>query len=256
MDSFGGSAQRAEYGIDAPGVVRNFALGGVAALMAGAALFRLLRARQPLTASILLGLAGLNGLLCLGTASLMIWSSKVGKFHARDRLLDELPWRGDEIVLDVGCGRGLLLVACAKRVLRGRVIGVDLWRTEDQSGNRPDLTWANARAKGVAERIELKDGDARDLPFPDDTFDVVVSSLTLHNIGDTAGRARAVSEIARVVKPGGRVRLLDFQHTDEYERELGARGMREVVRSGLSFWMYPPVRTVAATKPPESAEGQ
>jgi cyclopropane fatty-acyl-phospholipid synthase-like methyltransferase len=74
----------------------------------------------------------------------MVWSSKVGKLRERERLLDAVPWRGDETVLDVGCGRGLLLTAAARRIPDGKVIGVDIWQEVDQSGNRPEATWANA----------------------------------------------------------------------------------------------------------------
>jgi SAM-dependent methyltransferase len=228
--------------------MRAFAVGGAAALVAGGALYAVARGAQPLAAGILLGLGVLNGVSFLGTAGLMLWSSKVGKLRARDRLLDGVAWRGDERALDVGCGRGLLLIACAKRAPRGTAVGVDLWRSQDQSGNNPDATWANARAEGIADRIDLKNGDARRLPFPDESFDLVVSSLALHNIGDPEGRAQAVREIARVLKRGGQTLLLDFQHTDEYERVLRSCGLRDVVRSGWSFWMYPPVRIVRATK--------
>jgi ubiquinone/menaquinone biosynthesis C-methylase UbiE len=179
---------------------------------------------------------------------LMVWTSKVGKLRARDRLLDTIPWRGDEMVLDVGPGRGLLLIGAAKRLRTGKALGVDIWRDEDQSGNLPEATWINARAEGVAERIELNDGDVRHLPLGDETCDVVVSSLTLHNIGRKAERAQAVREIARVLKPGGRLALLDFRHTHEYARVLYDTGWRDVQRSGRQF-LPVPVRTVTAIKP-------
>ncbi|MBA0085829.1 MAG: 50S ribosomal protein L11 methyltransferase, partial [Acidobacteria bacterium Pan2503] len=57
----------------------------------------------------------------------MLFYSKVGKLALRERLLDKIPWRGDESVLDVGCGRGLLAVGAAKRVSSGTVTGVDVW---------------------------------------------------------------------------------------------------------------------------------
>jgi arsenite methyltransferase len=95
----------------------------------------------------------------------MVRSSRAGKLIERDRLLDELPWRGDEWVLGVGCGRGLLLIGAAKRGTIGQAVGLDLWRKQDQAGNDPAATLANAQAEGVAERVELRDGDARQLPF-------------------------------------------------------------------------------------------
>jgi ubiquinone/menaquinone biosynthesis C-methylase UbiE len=97
--------------------------------------------------------------------------------------------KGNETVLDAGCGRGLLLIEAAKHLPRGRAIGVDLWQTMDQSGNRPEVTLENARAEGVAERVEVKTGDMRELPLPDQSVDAVVASLSIHNIPNKEGRA-------------------------------------------------------------------
>jgi hypothetical protein len=99
--------------------------------------------RFPLAA---MGLFG--GAACLGMALWMIWTSKVGKLQEREKLLNRIPWRGDEQVLDVGCGRGLMLVGAAKRLSSGRAMGVDIWQAEDLSGNRPESTLENARREG------------------------------------------------------------------------------------------------------------
>src|SRR5207248_6090674 len=142
----------------------------------------------------------------------------VGKLRSREQFLDLVPWRGDETVLDVGCGRGLFLVGAARRLTTGRAVGVDLWQAADLSGNRPEATLENARREGVADRVEVKDGDARHLAFADASFDVVVSSLALHNIVKAEERQQAVREIVRVLKPGGQVALVDIQHTGDYAR--------------------------------------
>lgn len=57
----------------------------------------------------------------------MLFYSKVGKLALTERLLDRMQWRGNERALDVGCGCGLLTMAAAHRVIRGSVIGVDVW---------------------------------------------------------------------------------------------------------------------------------
>jgi arsenite methyltransferase len=207
--------QRPDYGLDGPSLLAAF--GALASL----------------------GLAGV---------AVMLWSSKVGKLRARDALIDAIPWRGDEQVLDVGCGRGMLLIAAAKRLTTGRAIGVDVWHSRDQADNRPDATWANAHAEGVAERIEVRDGDARQLPFADNAFDVVVSSLVIHNIPGDAGRARAIREMVRVLKPGGAVAILDVAHTDTYAQELQACGVQLVNRSRPRFLFFSPARIVNGTK--------
>jgi arsenite methyltransferase len=179
---------------------------------------------------VLISLVGAD-LLAVGAS--MLWYSKFEKLRLRERLRDLVPWRGDEIVLDVGCGRGLWLVGAARLLTTGKATGVDVWRN-DLSDNRPEVAMQNAQLEGVAERVEVTDGDARRLPFEDASFDVVVSCLTLHNIRDRAGRRRAVLEIARVLKPGGRVVLLDLRYTAEYLIILRDSGLGDARR--LKAW--------------------
>jgi len=238
-----------DYGIDAPPVIRNLFLAGIASIVAGIVLNYLLASIQSVLGMILLVWGLLAGASMIATGSLMLWSSKVGKLQFRERLIDSLALRGTETILDVGCGRGLLLNAAARRLTTGKAIGIDLWQSVDQSDNNREATLANARAEGVADIVEVKTGDMRELPFEDQTIDVVVSSLAIHNIPDQEGRARAVQEIARVLKPQGQVALLDFQCTDEYDHTLQALGWHEVKLSGLQFQMFPPVRVVTGRKP-------
>jgi arsenite methyltransferase len=233
---------KVDYGLDAPALVRNFAIAGAALLIAGLALAVV---GVP-------GLAGplwLAGAMFLATSAAMLHSSKRGKLIERDRLLDRVGLRGDEHVLDVGCGRGLLLIGAAKRVPAGRAVGVDVWSQVDQSDNRRSATLANAEGEGVAERVEVVDGDMRALPFGDASFDAVVSSLAIHNVPDAAGRELALREIARVLRPGGRVAILDLRATADYALALEDHGLVDVARSRRSFRMYPPVRVVTGRRP-------
>ncbi|HEY5005938.1 MAG TPA: class I SAM-dependent methyltransferase [Ktedonobacteraceae bacterium] len=69
----------------------------------------------------------------------------------------------------------------------------------------------NAQIEGVLERVEARDGDMCDLSFlADGSIDVVVASKSIHNIPTHEGRRQAMSEITRVLKPGGRVALMDI----------------------------------------------
>ena len=191
-------------------------------------------------ASVVLGAAGLiawsvagaptlvAGVVLIGVAVVFVVSSVLGKLHERDVLLRSVPWGGDDHVLDVGCGRGLLLIGAAKQTMSGRAVGIDLWRQRDQAGSSPDTAMANAAAQGVSDRVEICDADARALPFGGGRFDVVVSSLVIHNIRGIKGRHQALSEIARVLKPGGWVAIADIRWTREYRRVLSELGLVEV----------------------------
>jgi ubiquinone/menaquinone biosynthesis C-methylase UbiE len=218
----------------------SLALGGV--------LYGRLRPSRLVLATVVLNLGACSFLAGLALVGGMLWSSKVGKLRARDRLIDSLALRGDESVLDVGCGRGLLLIAAAKRLTTGKAVGVDIWSAKDQSGNRPEATWANARAEGVAEQVDVKDGDARRLPFSNGTFDVVVSSLVLHNIHGSNERKQAVREMVRVLKEDGRVAILDALHTGEYASVLRESGMTKVKRTRPYFLYFSPARIVSGKK--------
>jgi ubiquinone/menaquinone biosynthesis C-methylase UbiE len=243
------------YGIDAPPVIRNLLIAGIGSIVAGIVLKFFLVSIQSWVAFVVLVWGLLAGASMLITAALMVWSSKIGKLRLRERLIDSLRLHGFETVVDVGCGRGLLLNAAARRLTTGKAIGIDLWQTADQSGNTSETTLANAQIEGVLDRVEVKTGDMRELPFEDQTVDIVVSSLAIHNIPDKNGRVKAVREIARVLKPNGRLALLDFQRTDEYLQTLRDLGWQEVKRSGLQFQMFPPVRVVTGKKPSSIGTG-
>src|SRR6516225_7278133 len=93
----------------------------------------------------------------------------------------------------------------------------------------PQATRCNAIAEDVADRVELHTGDMTALPFEDNTFDVVVSSLAIHNIRGSAGREKAISEAVRVLRPGGRLLIADIRATQQHQEQLAKIGMNEVV---------------------------
>jgi ubiquinone/menaquinone biosynthesis C-methylase UbiE len=133
-------------------------------------------------------------------------------------------------------------------------VGVDLWRSVDQSGNSTEATQRNAIAEGVADRVELHTGDMTALPFGSNSFDVVLSSLAIHNIRGAAGRQKAIDEAVRVLRPGGRLRILDVRAAGQYVAYLTKLGMGDVTRQGLGWrsWCGPFVvfaGLVTATKP-------
>jgi arsenite methyltransferase len=179
--------------------------------------------------------------------------SRRGKFEVWAHLLTGIGLRGDERVLDLGCGRGAVLLTAAKLVPRGSVVGVDIWRA-DQTGNSMQATLANAQAEGVADRVELHTRDMTDLQFPDGSFDLVVSNLAIHNLPDNDARRSAIDEAVRVLRPGGHVVIADLGFTTLYAKRLRQCGMADVGRRDLgwrAWWGLPLFRThaVTATKP-------
>jgi ubiquinone/menaquinone biosynthesis C-methylase UbiE len=140
-------------------------------------------------------------------------------------VLDGLQLAGDETLLDVGCGHGLLLIGAAKRLPRGRAVGIDLWSQVDQGNNSKEATLRNAELEGVADRVEVHTGDMRQMPFADATFDAVVANLAIYNVPSHEGRRQAISEIVRMLTPGGRVALMDFKKTGDYASDLRALGL-------------------------------
>lgn len=221
-----------DYGIDAPGVRRGMAAAGAGGVvLAGVAMSVAARASGiSATAAVLVAVAAaLAAVYSLGMAGYMTYASRVGKRRTRERLLDAAqaltPWTGHETVLDVGCGRGLMLVGAARRLTIGTAVGVDLWRAEDQTGNRPDAALENARREGVADRVRVETGDMRALPFADASFDAVLSHWVVHNLPDAVDRARALDEMLRVLRPGGTLVLADIANHEEYRDRLAARGL-------------------------------
>jgi SAM-dependent methyltransferase len=220
-----------DYGVDAPGVVRNLAIVAVAGQLlhvsarwgwwSGIAAIPIGDSRLIFPLASMGAWAGFG---CAAMAIWMVWSSKVGKIRERDQLLSKIAWTGREHVLDVGCGRGLMLIGAAKRLTTGKATGIDLWQAQDLSGNRPDATRANIECEGVADKVEVMTSDMRTMPFPEASFDVVVSRAAIHNLYAAADRTRAIAEIARVLKPGGRAIIDDIRHHGEYLATFAAHG--------------------------------
>jgi len=230
------SGPRPNYGIDRPDLIYSLVAIGVIFLVLGAF-------SMAVTEALGFALAA----VFLVFAALLVLSSNVLKVREAERLLDSIPWRGDETVLDVGCGRGLMLVTAAKHLTTGRAIGVDIWKRWLQSSNRPDAALENARRAGVAEKVDVRSADARQLPFDSETFDVLLSSLVLHHISRPERRV-ALTEMVRVVKPGGRIALIEGFRSGEFTRILTDLGVSDLEVSAPKLSLFG-TGTLKAVKP-------
>jgi arsenite methyltransferase len=242
------SGQKTNYGIDAPNVLRNlFVIGGILIVL----IFVTPKALHVGSVDILWHqpFAWTGGFL-LAEAFLMLFYVKVGKYWHRDQMLALHAWRGDEQVLDVGCGRGLLLAGAAKRLNGdGHATGIDVWSNVDMGGNSAAATLHNLELEGVSDRCTLVSEGAQEMRFADASFDVIVSNLCLHNIYDRPTREKALHEIVRVLKPGGLALISDYKLTGEYVAEFIDMGLSVERRWGNVAATFPPLRIVIARKP-------
>lgn len=195
-----------------------------------------------------------HGLLYDVLSHLVFGGRKAHVFARLGKLSGARP--GDR-VLDVGCGTGFLTRSVARRIAPdGSVIGID--PSED----------ALTRARRTTRLLNcsFKAGQAAALDYPDASYDVVVSSLVMHHLPDQ-DRARALAEMFRVLRPGGRVLVAEFQPPSHpivkrlmrpvmspamennpvllLEPMLGASGFEQVTSGNIPPW----IRFVAAVKP-------
>ncbi len=120
----------------------------------------------------------------------------------REQLLALARLQRGEAVLDIGCGTGsLALRAKAASGASGVVCGVD--------ASAEMIAWARQKAERAGAEVDFQRASAQALPFPDCRFDLVLSTLMLHHLPKKA-RARHAAEARRVMRPGGRMLLVDF----------------------------------------------
>jgi arsenite methyltransferase len=235
----------ARYGIDAPRVVRAHIVFGCVLAVAASVGFTWPQP-NPIPVSLSIGATFIAALLLLVAAG-MLGSSLVGKKRVRDRLVAALALSGNERVLDAGCGCGLALIACAKKLTTGKAIGIDLWAAKDLSDNSPEAALANAAADGVADRVAVETGDITKLPFSDASFDAIISMTVIHNIPTRDARDLALRELVRVLKPGGRIAIFDLLHASRYTEVLQGAGLK-VQDLGWDFLWFVPCHSLLAQK--------
>ncbi|GIM46655.1 type 11 methyltransferase [Collibacillus ludicampi] len=183
------------------------------------------------------------GLYMLVTGLWMFLYSTVIKIMHRHVILNLAQAHAGDKVLDVGTGRGLLAIAAAN--MGCKVTAIDKWSQWDLAGNGRDALLKNARDEGVPH-IEVVDGDVQELPFADECFDVVVSNFVIHNIKSAGGRARAIQEMWRVLRPNGHLVISDISRTQEYVQILS--GLTDHITTERFFYTFPFSRVVVAQK--------
>lgn len=228
----GGPRPTGDYGTDAPWVPWVWlGFGGVYLLVA------VITALNQATLGTTLTFVVLGVFFVVGGV-LYVRATKRGKFEVWAQLLEGVSEPAPRTVLDLGCGRGAVAIASAVRFPAAKVTGVDLWRSVDQSGNDPAATESNARANGVADRLTLITGDITELSLPDGSFDLVTSSLAIHNIGSAPQRRVAITEAWRCLAPGGRLVIVDLPKIREYAVTLSELTGTSVAPRNLGWRMW------------------
>ncbi|MET7103433.1 class I SAM-dependent methyltransferase [Lactiplantibacillus plantarum] len=234
------------YGIDAPFALLIYTAFGVG-LVLHAYVNRL---NYPIGIEMTLGI-----ILLLG-ALLFLHTTAQGKYRLFDEAIRHLNLTPDSQVLDLGCGRGALLTKIAQQLgPAGKVTGLDLWLSRDQSHNKITVTQKNVDDLGLTNRVNLVTGDMTKLDFPDASFDVVMSSFAIHNIKNEQARINAVKEAIRVLKPGGHIMIIDTgRNINEYGQAFRDAGLQITQSMSLGFngwWATPLIDSyvVAGNKP-------
>jgi ubiquinone/menaquinone biosynthesis C-methylase UbiE len=211
-----------DYGFDgSPFGVALICLVGVVCFGGGVALITFPSLSLKIVACVLM----LCGLFMVFVSGSYLYYTKLGKLHRRNKMISMIDWKGNEKVLDIGTGRGLLMIGAAKKLTLGRSIGIDIWNSGDMHSNTYQNTMRNAELEGVLEKVEVRNEDVQSMSFPKDSYDVVLSNLCIHNIPTKDGREKACREIARVLKPNGTVVITDKSNTKEYGEIFAMEGL-------------------------------
>ena len=126
--------------------------------------------------------------------------SGLGK-NFKEKVLRSVPVENAQIVADIGCGTGVFLKIAKQKYPSVQFIGLD--------PDRPALEIAKKRLARAGLNVELKEAFAESLPLSDRSIDVCFSTLAFHHMPDSS-KQKAVEEIHRILKPGGRVVIADF----------------------------------------------
>ncbi len=161
---------------------------------------------------------------------LLRWGMREAQF--KHRLIEQAHIAPGFRVLDLGCGTATLTILAKQIHPKAELVGID--------GDEKVLAIGRAKAARQGTEIRLEQGMAFQLPYPDRSFDRVLSSLMLHHL-TTEDKARAIKEAFRVLKPGGLFLVVDFGPPQNRRAKLISLVMRRIERAEDNFKGLVPV---------------
>ncbi|HME18996.1 MAG TPA: class I SAM-dependent methyltransferase [Nitrososphaerales archaeon] len=237
------------FGIDSPIIIMGLVAMGMVTILIGFFVYYALFLHNPLAARGTLVADASVGALLIGLAASLSFNSSVGKPREARFLARTLPWGGDEVALDVGCGRGHFSTEAAKMLSSGYVASIDHWSAWHITGNSPRSVLANAEAQGVGEAVIPVKSPSTELPFADSTFDVVASCLGLSHLGGVQDLELSLREMVRVLRVGGRLAVTATGYGRRMTKLLTELGMVEVNVARFRVGILPASERITARKP-------
>ena len=164
---------------------------------------------------------GLGAIACAKAAQWSVYAYNQFSYNGKRQLSKQIVDGTAEYIsipdggtgLDVGCGSGALIIACAKSNPKAKMVGIDYWGKEYASFSK-QLCENNSKVEGVKNTTYMK-GDARHLDFEDETFDAVTSNYVYHNITGV-NKQDLLLETLRVLKKGGTFAIHDIMSKRGY----------------------------------------
>ena len=138
-------------------------------------------------------------------------------------------------ILDCGCGTGLHAIKLAKQLCNGGFLeGIDIYDVRAISGNALQRVQKNAELEGVSEKTNFQVGSITDIPFEDNSFDIISVQSVLHELHEEGDDNKAINELYRVLKDDG---LLDIGEWNRNSIQcVGMCGIFAPIFKPMTYW--------------------
>ncbi|MBS0951387.1 class I SAM-dependent methyltransferase [Lactiplantibacillus plantarum] len=200
---------------------------------------------------IIMLISGFNTVSAIVALALVLFGLKymhtsiIGKYKIMQSVVSNINLENNCKILDVGCGHGAFMLQFNKQTAKiSEIVGIDIWSNRDQGSNSIEATQRIIDASSLASKIKLKTANILDAPFNNNEFDLIISSLVLHNLKPFEKRKEALEEISRVQEQKGQLVIIDIGYeTGKYVHILEDLGYQNVniVNAGYNGWWGTPL---------------